>query len=162
MDSEFIATSTDIREGPNREKPEKGREKRNQHRVARIPPAKQERVRQRYLVGQSISMVSREERRDRRTIANVIQKTFAKLKEFIETNRAQFLALIPLARSAIKKGMENGQTDVAYKFLTDAGVVGSTIVRANEFANRKFRAPIRIGSVPHQYVENSQKAHRGF
>lgn len=35
---------------------------------------------------------------------------------------------------ATRKALKSGDADFAYKFLTDAGVVGSTIVRANEFA----------------------------
>lgn len=100
----------------------------------RIPEAQQQRIVLRAASGESVTDISRAEKRSYKTISNVILKNSDKLRDHLEKSRADFLAMIPVGLATIKKGMEDGQTDLAYKFLTDAGVVGSTIVRAHENA----------------------------
>jgi len=66
---------------------------------------------------------SREEHRDLRTIAKILRKNPAKLKEHLALCHAQFYALATFALETIRRALENGNTRLAYKVLVDAGAV---------------------------------------
>lgn len=68
-------------------------------------------------------MISREEHRDFRTVAKVIRNNPAKLKEHLEAGRALFYALTTQALETIRRAMEDGDAQLAYRLLVDAGVV---------------------------------------
>jgi len=88
-----------------------------------LSQVQQERILHRDFIGQSIRKISREEHRDFRTIAKVLWNNPAKLKEHLEQSRAAFYALTTCALETIRRAMENGDSQLAYKLLTDAGVV---------------------------------------
>ena len=88
-----------------------------------VPPAQQERIVHRHVIGQSLRKISREEHRDFRTVAKVLRNNPAKLKEHLEAGRAQFYALTTQALETIRRAMEKGDAHLAYKLLVDAGVV---------------------------------------
>ena len=88
-----------------------------------VPPGQQERILHRHFRGESIRGISREEHRDFRTVAKVIRANPARLKEHLELSRAQFYALTTQALETIRRAMENGDARLAYKLLTDTGVV---------------------------------------
>jgi hypothetical protein len=68
-------------------------------------------------------MISREEHRDFRTVAKVIRDNPARLKEHLEHGRALFYALTTQALETIRRAMEKGDAELAYRLLIDAGVV---------------------------------------
>jgi hypothetical protein len=88
-----------------------------------VPPAQQQRILHRHLMGESMRRISREEHRDFRTIAKVIRNNPARLKEHLEAGRALFYALTTQALETIRLAMEDGDAQLAYRLLTDAGVV---------------------------------------
>jgi hypothetical protein len=88
-----------------------------------VPAGQQERILHRHVIGQSVRMISREERRDFRTVAKVIRNNPARLKEHLEAGRALFYALTTQALETIRLAMEDGDAQLAYRLLTDAGVV---------------------------------------
>jgi hypothetical protein len=88
-----------------------------------VPPAQQERILHRHVIGQSVRMISREEHRDFRTVAKVIRNNPARLKEHLEAGRALFYALTTQALETIRLAMEKGDAELAYRLLVDAGVV---------------------------------------
>lgn len=88
-----------------------------------IPVPQQERILTRHVMGQSIRMISREERRDFKTVAKIILKSSDKLKEYLAEQRSKIFALTALAVEAIHNGLVNGQTELAYKLLIDTGVM---------------------------------------
>ena len=77
----------------------------------------------RHIVGQSVRSIARDEGRDFKTVANVLLKSADKINEHLQRGRAAFYALTTDAIETIHKGLKGGQTDLAYKLLTDAGVV---------------------------------------
>jgi len=88
-----------------------------------VPPAQQERILHRHVIGQSVRKISREEHRDFRTVAKVIRNNPARLKEHLEAGRALFYALTTHALETIRRAMEDGDAQLAYRLLVDAGVV---------------------------------------
>jgi hypothetical protein len=88
-----------------------------------VPAGQQERILHRHIIGQSVRMISREEHRDFRTVAKVIRNNPAKLNEHLEAGRALFYALTTQALETIRRAMENGDAQLAYRLLIDAGVV---------------------------------------
>ena len=88
-----------------------------------MPPAQQERILNRHILGESMRKISREEHRDFRTIAKVLRNNPAKLREHLELCRAQFCALAIVALETIRRAMENGDAEIAYRLLVDAGAV---------------------------------------
>ena len=112
---------TGIVPGDVQQYPAISREKRGS--ASYVPPAQQERILQRHLMGESMRRISREEHRDFRTVAKVLRNNPAKLKEHLELSRAQFFALTTQALETIRRAMEKGDAHLAYKLQTDAGVV---------------------------------------
>jgi hypothetical protein len=88
-----------------------------------VPPAQQERILHRHVIGQSVRKISREEHRDFRTVAKVIRNNPARWKEHLEAGRALFYALTTHALETIRRAMEDGDAQLAYRLLVDAGVV---------------------------------------
>jgi hypothetical protein len=88
-----------------------------------VPPAQQERILNRHILGESMRKISREEHRDFRTIAKVLRNNPGKLREHLELCRAQFCALAIVALETIRRAMENGDVRLAYRVLVDGGAV---------------------------------------
>jgi hypothetical protein len=88
-----------------------------------IPPALQERILHRHFIGQSMPTISREEHRDFGTVAKVLRNNPARLREHLEGGRAAFYALTTGALETIRRAMENGDAEMAYRLLTDCGEV---------------------------------------
>ena len=88
-----------------------------------VPEVQRQRILHRHLIGQSFRKISREERRDFRTVAKVIQNSPTDLKKHLEQGRAQFYALTALAIETVHKGLTSGDTGLAYRLLVDTGVV---------------------------------------
>jgi len=119
-----------------------------------VPPAQQERILNRHILGESMRRISREEHRDFRTIAKILRYNPAKLREHLEICRAQFCALAIVALETIRRAMENGDAEIAYRLLVDAGavpppgqypwVIGPKKNR-NSGIHRKEKAHSRIG-----------------
>jgi len=88
-----------------------------------IPPALQECILHRHFIGQSMPTISREEHRDFGTVAEVLRNNPARLREHLEGGRAAFYALTTGALETIRRAMENGDAEMAYRLLTDCGEV---------------------------------------
>jgi hypothetical protein len=95
---------------PGLQYPAISREKRGS--ASYVPPAQQERILHRHLMGESMRRISREEHRDFRTIAKVIRINPARLKEHLERSRAVFYALTTLALETICRALKNGDAPV--------------------------------------------------
>jgi hypothetical protein len=74
-------------------------------------------------MGESIRKISREEHRDFRTIAKILQNNPAKLKEYLALCHDQFYPLATVVLETISRALENGNTRLAYRVLVDAGAV---------------------------------------
>jgi hypothetical protein len=125
-----------------------------------VPPAQQQRILGRHIAGQSLRSISRDEHRNYATVANVILKSSEKLREYLEKSRADFLSMIPVGLATIKKGMQNGQTDLAYKFLTDAGVAGSSIVRNVDGSQVAVETSDPLSDKDQYFVRLAKMAHQ--
>jgi hypothetical protein len=91
---------------------------------SRVPLPQVERIKQRYILGQSERKIAREEGRSRPAISRIVHS--ADMQEFTRKMREQFYALAFDALMSIRYTLQNNQDPrLAYKLLTDIGVIPS-------------------------------------
>ena len=106
---------------------------RNQHKPAkstrnRIPPPQRVRVLQKYASGKSIVEISREENRNRESIAKIVHSD--EMRDHVHRMREAFYGLADSALFALRHALEVEQDgQLAYRILTDIGVVPTAIER---------------------------------
>jgi len=102
-------------EGLNRLKPAK--RSRN-----RIPPPQQERIRQKFIAGKGITEISREEGRNRETVAKIVRSD--EVREHVLRMRENFYGLSESALEVVGNAIRlNSDAKLAYKLLEDSGVI---------------------------------------
>ena len=72
--------------------------------VSRIPPPQVNRIMGRYVAGQSIRAISRDEDRDRETIARIVKSM--EMQEIVREQRERFFALAPKAVNALDTNLK--------------------------------------------------------
>ena len=88
----------------------------------RIPVPQATRIMGRYIAGESIRSIAREEDRDRETVTKIVRSI--EMREFVQAQRERFFALAPLALQALEEVLnlaEDGR--LARDVLADMGVV---------------------------------------
>lgn len=89
-----------------------------------VPPAQSVRIMQRYIGGESIRQIAREERRDRATVTKIVRSD--EMHTFIQGMREAFYGLGFDALGAIQHALqERKDARIGYQLLTDIGVVQS-------------------------------------
>jgi len=127
VDHNGIDSQTDVKTIP--QNPAKSRKNVSRARAKKlsgslhIPVPQQIRIQNRYLMGQSIRKIAREEDRDWTTIAKVLMKSTDKMQAYVEEQRAKLFVLTSDAVDVIRKGLKRGNLEMAYKFLIDTGVM---------------------------------------
>lgn len=127
VDQNGIDSQTDVKTIP--QNPAKSRKNVSQARAKKlsgllhIPVPQQIRIQNRYLMGQSVRQIAREEDRDWTTIAKVLMKSSEKMQAYIDEQRAKLFVLTSDAVDVIRKGLKRGNLEMAYKFLIDTGVM---------------------------------------
>jgi hypothetical protein len=127
VDHNGIDSQTDVKTIP--QNPAKSRKNVSRARAKKlsgslhIPVPQQIRIQNRYLMGQSIRKIAREEDRDWTTIAKVLMKSSEQMQAYIEEQRAKLFVLTSDAVDVIRKGLKRGNLEMAYKFLIDTGVM---------------------------------------
>jgi hypothetical protein len=92
-------------------------------KVLRIPEPKQERVRTRYLLGQSQREISRTEDLDRGTVSRIVASDETARR--VTQMRERLYGLGQLALEAVERVVRNGDGRLAYQILQDIAVVPS-------------------------------------
>ncbi|MFZ0634437.1 MAG: hypothetical protein WA755_17655 [Candidatus Acidiferrales bacterium] len=87
---------------------------------------------QRHAAGESVRKISREEHRDRETIAKVVKSD--EMHAYVQGLREQFYGLADLAIAAVRRGLQEGDAKLAYQVLIDIGVVPNQAERAEMLA----------------------------
>jgi len=89
-----------------------------------VPPPQSARIAQRYISGQSIRKIAREEHRDRETVKRVVQAR--DVQEYVLLLRAQFFAVGADAVDAVQHQLRDGKDGrLGLEVLRDVGVVPS-------------------------------------
>jgi hypothetical protein len=92
----------------------------NKHRSI-IPPPQSARIVHRYIAGESIRQIAREERRDRQTVTKIVRSE--EVTEYVRSMRERFYGLGETALGAVQRALEQGDARLAYEHLKDIGVV---------------------------------------
>jgi hypothetical protein len=88
----------------------------------RIPPPQRERIIQQYVTGKSIAQISREEHRNRETVARIVSGD--EIKEFAQGIREEWYGLGPDALAAVRHGLQvEKNARLGYQFLKDMGII---------------------------------------
>lgn len=101
----------------------------NQHKPAkwtrnRVPPPQRERILQKYVEGKSITDISKEEGRNRETVAKIVRGT--EMQEYVRKMRERWFGLGPQAISAVEHQLtEQKDGRLGYQLLESIGVIPS-------------------------------------
>ena len=89
-----------------------------------IPLPQAERIRQRYISGQSIRKIAREEKRDQETVARIVKGP--EIQNFVQDLREKCYGLGELAVEALRRGLKNSKDGrLAVELLRSIGVIPS-------------------------------------
>jgi len=92
--------------------------------LTRIPAPQAERIASRYISGESIRKISREEKRDRETVNRIVRS--AKTQAYIADLRARYMALGSDAIKSVETTLKSGKDGrLAHQVLGDIGVIPS-------------------------------------
>jgi hypothetical protein len=83
--------------------------------------AERERIAQMHILGKNKSKIAAETGHTRKSIAKIIQES--DIPAYIEKVRGEFVGLGGIAVKTLKDEMENGNYELAYKFLKDSGIL---------------------------------------
>src|SRR5450759_1672230 len=91
-------------------------------RLSRIPAPQSERILQRFIVGQSIREISREEGRARQTVTKIVRSD--RVQAYVQAMRKRFYGLGIDALAAVQHALQRRKdAHLAYRLLVDIGVV---------------------------------------
>src|ERR1019366_6741193 len=93
-------------------------------RPSRIPAPQSERILQRYITGESIREISREEGRARQTVTKIVRSD--QMQSYVQAMREHFYGLGDDALAAVQHALQQQKdAQLAYRLLIDIGVVPS-------------------------------------
>jgi hypothetical protein len=88
----------------------------------RVPAPQRERILQKHVTGKSIVEISREENRNRETVARIVHSD--EMRELVSRMREKFFGLAESALSTVEEAVEEKKdAQLAYKILLDTGIV---------------------------------------
>jgi hypothetical protein len=91
-------------------------------RLSRIPAPQSERILQRFIAGQGIREISREEGRARQTVTKIVRPE--KVQAYVQAMRERFYGLGGDALAAVQQALRHQKdAQLAYRLLMDIGVV---------------------------------------
>lgn len=89
-----------------------------------IPLPQVERIRQRYISGQSIRKIAREEKRDQETVARIVKGP--EIQSYVHNLREKYYGLGETALEALSRGLKNSKDGrLAVELLRSIGVIPS-------------------------------------
>jgi len=103
----------------------------------RIPPPQQERIRQKFIAGKGITEISREEGRNRETVAKIVHSE--EVREHVLRMRESFYGLSESALTVVGNAIHH-DAKLAYKLLEDTGVVPSPEERIQVMAETQTKS----------------------
>jgi hypothetical protein len=112
-----------------------------------IPPPQSARIMHRYIAGESIRQIAREEKRDRETVTKIVRSE--EVAEYVRNMRERFYGLGETALGAVQRALEQGDARLAYEHLKDIGVVPDR--EMTNALQRQMEAP--TGTAEDQAVE---------
>ena len=96
--------------------------KRTKKPLSRIPAPQSERILQRYITGESIREISREEGRARPTVTKIVRSD--EVQAYVQAMRERFYGLGTDALAAVQHALQQQKDpQLAYRLLIDLGVV---------------------------------------
>ena len=90
---------------------------------SRIPLPQQERIKQKYVAGQSVRQIAREEGMARETVDRIVESQ--DMADFVRDMRAKFVGLGEDALAAVTSSVRRGDAQLSYKILEAIGIVPS-------------------------------------
>ena len=91
--------------------------------ASKIPLPQQERIKQRFIAGQTVRQIAREEDRARETIDRIVKSQ--DMADFVREMRAKFVGLGEDALAAVTSSVRGGDAPLSYKILEAIGIVPS-------------------------------------
>ena len=89
-----------------------------------VPPPQSARIMQRYVDGESIRQIAREEQRDRATVTKIVRSD--EMQGFVQKMRERFYGLAFDAMNAVEHTLrQQNDARLGYRILTDIGIVPS-------------------------------------
>jgi hypothetical protein len=117
--------------------------KRTKKPLSRIPAPQSERILQRYITGESIREISREEGRARQTVTKIVRSD--QMQSYVQAMREHFYGLGGDALAAVQHALQQQKdAQLAYRLLVDIGVVPTE-------EQRFFFATQAAGALPEGY-----------
>ncbi len=90
----------------------------------RVPPPQRERILQKHVAGQTISEISREEKRNRETVTKIVRGP--EMQKLVREMRERWLGLAPDAIGAVQHALtEQKDGRLGYQLLSSIGVIPS-------------------------------------
>jgi hypothetical protein len=129
----------------------------NQHKPAkrtrnRVPPPQRERILQKYIMGQSITSVSKQERRNRETVGKIVRGP--EMQNLVRAMRERLFRLGPDAISAVQHALtEQNDGRLGFQLLSSIGVIPSP-----EEKKLLTVPPVRTGNDGDAQVKNIMAA----
>jgi hypothetical protein len=107
-----------------------------------VPPPQSARIVERFITGQSIREIAREEKRDRATVTKIVKGP--EIQSYIQTLREKYYGALEIALDALLDELRNPNSRtrgwLAYEMLKDGGVVPSQQERETQ-AQHEQAAP---------------------
>jgi len=96
----------------------------SKNRKSRIPPPQAARIMQRYVAGENIRSIARDEGRDRGTVSRIVQSE--EMQAHTQKMRAQYYGLAELAMDGLRRALEQSHDGkLAHEVLQNIGVIPS-------------------------------------
>src|SRR5438067_2712026 len=117
-------TSSSVKASKRSKRPETST---TQHKPAkrsrdRVPAPQRERILQKHIAGKSVVEISREENRNRETVARIVHSD--EMKDLVSDMRKSLYGILqPCFETVLYAVEEKQDSQLAYKILTDTGVV---------------------------------------
>jgi len=94
----------------------------SKNRKSRIPPPQAARIMQRYVAGENIRSIARDEGRDRGTVSRIVQSE--EMQAHTQKMREQYYGLAELAMDGLRRALEHSNDGkLAHEVLQNIGVV---------------------------------------
>jgi hypothetical protein len=113
-----------------------------------VPPPQSARIMQRYVGGESIRQIAREEKRDRATVTKIVRSD--EMQGFVQKMRERFYGLAFDAMNAVEHSLkQQNDARLAYRMLCDIGVVPSagerySIATQPQFIDKSTMTPLEL------------------
>jgi hypothetical protein len=134
----------------------------NQHKPAkrtrnRVPPPQRERILQKYVEGKSITDISKEEGRNRETVAKIVRGT--EMEEYVRTMRERWFGLGQDAISAVEHALtEQKDGRLGFQLLDSIGVIPSPEERRSLALNRMGHKELEDGQLQQEAIDAINRA----